>query len=86
MLLKASVPTPRPSYLKSNSSVCLPGASASGPSHLMRFEVDQVPEEHRLALEQVEAVAGEAPARGQDHALGAAFGHLDVGGDGVGAC
>ena len=37
MLLKASVPTPRPSYLKSNSSVCLPGASASGPSHLMRF-------------------------------------------------
>ena len=38
------------------------------------LEVDQVPQEHRLALEQVEAVAGEASARGQDHALGAAFG------------
>ena len=83
MLLNASVPTPRPSYLKSNSSVCLPGASVRAfPLHPL--QVDQVPQEHRLALEQVEAVAGEAPARGQDHALGAALRHLDVGGDGVG--
>ena len=37
------------------------------------FQVDQVPEEHRLALEQVEAVAGEPSAGGQDHALGAAL-------------
>ena len=48
------------------------------------LQIDQVPQEHRLALEQVEAVAGEAPARGQDHALGTAFGHGDVRGDGVG--
>jgi len=34
--LKASVPNPRPSYLKSNSSVCLPGDSASGPSQRTR--------------------------------------------------
>jgi hypothetical protein len=31
-LLKASVAKPSPSYLKSNTSACLPGASASGPS------------------------------------------------------
>ena len=36
-LLKASVATPRPSYLKSNSIVCLPGDSASGPSQRVRF-------------------------------------------------
>src|SRR5437899_1650583 len=36
MLLNASVAIPRQSYLKSNSSTCLPGASASGPSHLIR--------------------------------------------------
>src|SRR5262245_47225574 len=35
-LLNASVPAPRPSYLKSNSTICLPGATASGPSHLRR--------------------------------------------------
>src|SRR5215831_14996971 len=35
-LLKASVPTPRPSYLKSNSRVCLPGVSASEPSQRAR--------------------------------------------------
>ena len=44
MSSKASVPMPSPSYLKSNSSTCLPGASASGPSHLIlsrstRFQV-----------------------------------------------
>ena len=49
------------------------------------LEVDQIPQEHRLALEQVEAVAGKAPARGQDHALGATFGDRDVRRDGVGA-
>jgi hypothetical protein len=30
MLLKASVAKPRPSYLKSNTMVCLPGESACG--------------------------------------------------------
>src|SRR5262249_53769110 len=36
-LLNASVPNPRPSYLKSNSSVCLPGERASGPSQRVRL-------------------------------------------------
>ena len=49
------------------------------------FQVNQVPEEHRFALEQVEAVAGKPAARSQDHALGAAFRHFDVRRDGVGA-
>ena len=35
-LLKASVAKPRPSYLKSYSSVCLPGNSASAPSQRTR--------------------------------------------------
>ncbi len=48
------------------------------------LQVDQVPEEHRLAFEQVEAVAAEAAAGSQQHALGAALGNLDVGRDGVG--
>ena len=39
------------------------------------LQVNQVPEEHRFALEQVEAVTGEASAGGHDHALGAALGH-----------
>ena len=82
MLLKASVPTPRPSYLKSYSSVCLPGARASGlPAHAL--QVDQVPHEYGLAFEQVEAVAAEASARRQDHAFGAALRYLDFGGDRV---
>ena len=65
--------------MKSNSSVCLPGVSASGPSQLDPLQVDQVPEEHRLALEQVEAVAAEPAALGHDHALGAALRDLDLG-------
>src|SRR4051812_38306919 len=44
-LLKASIAKPRPSYLKSYSSVCLPGNSASAPSQrthvrLSRFHTD----------------------------------------------
>ena len=35
-LLYAIVPTPTPSYLKSNSKTCRPGVSASGPSHFGR--------------------------------------------------
>ena len=37
-----------------------------------------------LALAQEQAVAAEAPALGDDHAFRAAFGDLDLGGDGVG--
>ena len=35
-LLKASVSPPRPSYLKSNATVCLPGPSGSGASQVAR--------------------------------------------------
>ena len=48
------------------------------------LQVDKIPEEHRLALEQVKAVAGEAPTRGQDHALRASLRHVNVRRDGVG--
>ncbi len=48
------------------------------------FQVDHVPEKHRLAFEQVEAVAGEPATGGKDHAFGTAFGNRDVRGDGVG--
>ncbi len=48
------------------------------------FQVNQVPEEHRLALEQVKTIAGEAPAGGQDHAFRAALRHVNVRRDGVG--
>ena len=65
--------------MKSNSSVCLPGASASGAFPAHALEVDQVPEEDRLALQQVEAVAGEAAALGDEHALAAALRDLDLG-------
>ena len=37
MLLNASVPEAEASYLKSKSSVCLPGVSASGPSQRTRL-------------------------------------------------
>src|SRR6266487_6161425 len=37
MLLNASVPRPRPSYLKSNSSLSLPGASPPG-KHTLEFD------------------------------------------------
>ncbi len=47
------------------------------------FQVNQVPEEHRFALEQIEAVAGKPAARGQDHALGTALRHFNVRRDGV---
>ena len=37
------------------------------------LEAEQVVDEHRLALEQVQAVAAEAAALGDDHALAAAL-------------
>ena len=48
------------------------------------FEVSQIPEEDRLALEQVEAVAAETATGGQDHAFRAALGDSDVRRDVVG--
>src|SRR5579871_292660 len=42
------------------------------------LQVKHVPQPHRLAFEQVKAVAGEPTARSHDHSLGAAFGNGDV--------
>ncbi len=42
------------------------------------FEVEQVPVEHRLALEKIEAPARKTPAGGGDHALCSALRHGDV--------
>ena len=70
---------PRPSYLKSNSSVCLPGDSASGPSQRVALQIDEVVQEHGLALQHIEPVAAEPAALGHDHAFGAALRDLDLG-------
>ena len=43
-----------------------------------------VVDEHRLALQQVQAPAVEAAALVDDHAVAAALGHVDLGGDRVG--
>ncbi|EXI77682.1 MAG: hypothetical protein AW12_03098 [Candidatus Accumulibacter sp. BA-94] len=62
----------------------LAGSESLGTLPLDPLQVDQVPQEHRLALEQIEAVTRKASARGQDHPFGATLRHVDVGGDGVG--
>src|SRR3990172_1018827 len=49
------------------------------------LDVDVVVDEHRLALEEIEADAAEPPAVGHEHPFGAALGNLDLGGDRVGA-
>ena len=84
MLLNASVAKPSPSYLKSYSMVCLPGASASGAFPADPLQVQQVPEKHRLAIQQIHAVSAEPPAVSNDHAVSAALGHVDVRRDRVG--
>ena len=52
------------------------------PAHA--FQVDQVPQEHRLAFQHVEAVATEATALGHDHAFGAPLRDLHLGFEVVG--
>src|SRR5262249_49367415 len=42
------------------------------------FQVDQVPGEHRLALEDVETVASEAPPLGDQHTVAAALRNFDL--------
>ncbi len=84
-------PGPGPSYLKSNTIVCLPGSSAltvagsyaALPAELLQSE--QVVGEYRLALDQVESVATEATP---DRAIIPSAPPLggDLGGDGVGPC
>src|SRR6516225_1174473 len=68
-LLKASVPRPRPSYLKSNSTVCLPGDSASGPFPPDALEIHEIVQEHGLSFEHVEPIAAEASTLGYYHAF-----------------
>ena len=74
------LPKPGPSDLKSNTMVCLP-APQLRPFPDRALEVEQIVEEHdlapaeaQLALAQEQAVAAEAPALGDDHALRAALG------------
>ncbi|CAH0300022.1 hypothetical protein ROS9278_04518 [Roseomonas sp. CECT 9278] len=52
------------------------------PAHPL--QVQQVEREDRLAVLQVQAPAAEAPALREQHAIGAAGGNLDLGGDAVG--
>ena len=48
------------------------------------LQIEEVPDEDRLAFQHVEAVAAEPTAVGTQHALGAALGYVDVCGDSVG--
>src|ERR1019366_5205844 len=47
------------------------------------LQIEQVVHEHRLAFEQVETIAAEAPTQGHDHALRALLGNRDIRGYGV---
>ena len=73
MLLKASVPGAEAVVLEVELDGVLAGRERLRAFPADALQVDQVPEEDRLALEQVEAVAAEAAAGGEDHALGAAL-------------
>src|SRR5262245_65590285 len=68
-LLNASVPAPRPSYLKSNSTVA--GRDLVRAFPLETLKIDHVPQPNRFALQQIEPVTPETAAGGEDHALGA---------------
>ena len=64
MSLNARVANPSPSYLKSNSSRVLARRQRPRPLPAHPLEVEQVPDEDRLALQQVQTIAAEAPAVG----------------------
>ena len=80
----AALAMPGPSYLKSNTMVCLPGVERLLAFPAESLKGQEIVGEHRLALEQIEAVAAEAATVGDDHPLAAALRDLDLGGDGVG--
>ena len=46
------------------------------PTHALQIE--QVPKKHRLAFQQIQSIPAEAPAVGDDHALGATLRHVDI--------
>ena len=75
---------PGPSYLKSNTMVCLPGVERLRAFPAESFQTEEVVGEDRLALEQVETIAPEAPAKRVEHSFGTARGNFHLGGDGVG--
>src|SRR5688572_23760645 len=89
----------RSTSLPSTESTPVPPFPNPGPSGLKSkttrpdraLQVEQVVEEHRLAspkarhtLAQKQPVAAETSAFGDDHPFSAAFGNLDLGGDGIG--
>src|SRR5262245_34407965 len=76
------LPKPGPSYLKSNATVCLPGASAAGPSHRKRSTSKKLYTKTGLPL-QVETMATATAPERIDHAFCASLRYFDPGGDGV---
>ena len=52
--------------------VCLPGVSACGAFPTEAFQSEEVVGEDRFALEQVQTIAPETPAKRVEHSLGAA--------------
>src|SRR5215831_18855541 len=65
------LPKPGPSYLKSNTMMCLPRPERVLAFPAKAFEVDEVIDEHRLALEQVQTIATEASSFRDDHPFAA---------------
>src|SRR5262245_8809734 len=57
----------------------LAGGHGVGSLPADALQIDEVPEEHRLALQQVEAVAAESATLGHDHPLRATLRDLHIG-------
>ena len=69
------LPMPRPSYLKSNVMLCLPGQFlARGDAVLVLRLVRERVGEDRFAVEDQQTPAAEASALSDEHALGPASG------------
>ena len=66
------LPMPPPSYLKSYDDGVRAGRELVLAGDVVACDADEVVVEDRLALEQVEPAAGEAPALGDEHAFRAA--------------
>ena len=62
---------------------CSPAADGLLPVDLEPLEAEEVVAVGRAALMEVEAPAGVGAALGDDHALGATLGYLDLRRDGV---
>ena len=64
---------PGPSYLKSNTIVCLPGLSAGWGFPAESLQPQEVVDEYGFAFEQIETVSAEASPISDDHSLAAAL-------------